>query len=268
MERRGVGDQVVGGEGRHHRAGAALLDHRGGERDRRTRVAGERLDEDVALRQVGQLADDRGACAVPVTTSRRSGGAQRREPVEGGLQQRPVGAGQRVQELRVGGAGQRPQPGAAATGGHHHVQVGRPHSADDIRGSVWRHEGTFAERAFTPDFPLDMAGVLAPLRRGHADPAFRRTADGVTWLAANTADGPGTLALRGRAARCGRRPGGRARACCSTACRRCSARDDDDSDFRAHHPLVADLRRGCRRCGSGRRAGCGTAGARRSWSRR
>lgn len=100
-----------------------------------------------------------------------------------------------------------------------------------------------AERAFTPDFALDMASVLAPLRRGSADPAFRREADGVTWLAANTPDGPGTLVLR--------RPGGQVRA---TAWGAGAAAlldgvpgllgaHDDDSDFQAHHRLVADLRK-------------------------
>jgi 3-methyladenine DNA glycosylase/8-oxoguanine DNA glycosylase len=99
-----------------------------------------------------------------------------------------------------------------------------------------------AERTFTPDFPVDVTAVLAPLRRGHADPAFRRTADGVTWLAANTADGPGTLVLR--------RPGGEVRAAAwgpgaeslLAGVPGLLGAYDDDSDFTAHHRLVADLR--------------------------
>ncbi|MPZ84072.1 MAG: DNA-3-methyladenine glycosylase 2 family protein [Actinophytocola sp.] len=98
-------------------------------------------------------------------------------------------------------------------------------------------------RAFAPDFPLDVPGVLAPLRRGAADPAFRRTADGVTWLVANTPDGAGTLALR--------RPGGEVRAS-AWGPGASSLLDgvpallgalDEDSDFEAHHSLVAELRR-------------------------
>ena len=105
------------------------------------------------------------------------------------------------------------------------------------------HLPTLSERTFTPDFPVDVAGVLAPLRRGGADPAFRRTEDGVTWLAANTPDGPGTLALR--------RPGGEVRASAwgpgaSLLLEGVPAllgALDDDSDFTAHHPLVAELRK-------------------------
>ena len=100
-----------------------------------------------------------------------------------------------------------------------------------------------AERAFTPDFQLDVAGVLGPLRRGHADPAFRRGADGVTWLAANTPDGPGTLALR--------RPGGEVRASAwgpgaallLDGVPALLGALDDDSDFVAHHSLVAERRK-------------------------
>ncbi len=100
-----------------------------------------------------------------------------------------------------------------------------------------------AERTFTPDFPVDLIAVLAPLRRGHADPAFRRTEDGVTWLAANTPDGPGTLVLR--------RPGGEVRASAwgpGAAALLAGVPGllgayDDDSDFTAHHQLVADLRK-------------------------
>ncbi|HEV7650176.1 MAG TPA: DNA-3-methyladenine glycosylase 2 family protein [Actinophytocola sp.] len=100
-----------------------------------------------------------------------------------------------------------------------------------------------AERAFAPGFPLDVAGVLAPLRRGTGDPAFRRADDGITWLAANTNDGPGTLALRG--------PGGEVRASAwgpgaallLDGVPALLGALDDDSDFVAHHSLVAELRR-------------------------
>jgi 3-methyladenine DNA glycosylase/8-oxoguanine DNA glycosylase len=100
-----------------------------------------------------------------------------------------------------------------------------------------------AELAFTPDFPVDVAAVLAPLRRGLGDPAFRRAPDGVTWLATNTPDGPGTLALR--------RPGGQVRAYAwgpgagvllDGVPDLLGARDDD-SGFTAHHDLVADMRK-------------------------
>jgi 3-methyladenine DNA glycosylase/8-oxoguanine DNA glycosylase len=99
------------------------------------------------------------------------------------------------------------------------------------------------ERTWRPDFALDMSAVLAPLRRGAADPAFRAAATGVTWLAANTPAGPGTLALR--------RADGEVRATAWGDGARwlldgvpaLLGAEDDDSDFRAHHPLIADLRR-------------------------
>lgn len=98
------------------------------------------------------------------------------------------------------------------------------------------------QRRWRPDFPVDLAGLLAPLRRGHADPACR-TEPTATWLVANTADGPGTLALR--------RPDGEVIATAwgpgaTTLLEGLPAllgAGDDDTDFRAHHPLVAELRR-------------------------
>ncbi|HET6504362.1 MAG TPA: DNA-3-methyladenine glycosylase 2 family protein [Amycolatopsis sp.] len=48
---------------------------------------------------------------------------------------------------------------------------------------------------YRPEFALDLGAVLAPHRRGKGDPCQRHDA-GVTWLTGNTAEGPGTLALR------------------------------------------------------------------------
>jgi len=101
---------------------------------------------------------------------------------------------------------------------------------------------TVAERTFTPGFPVDLAAVLAPLRRGHADPAFRRADTGVTWLAANTAGGPGTLALRRRAGDVVGEAWGPGAEVLLDGLPALVGAHDDDSDFRAHHPLVADLR--------------------------
>ncbi|MCT2586233.1 DNA-3-methyladenine glycosylase family protein [Actinophytocola gossypii] len=97
-------------------------------------------------------------------------------------------------------------------------------------------------RTFTPGFALELATVLAPLRRGPGDPAFRRTDTGVTWLAANTADGPGTLALHRRAGEVVGEAWGPGAGVLLDGIPALVGADDDDSDFRAHHPLVADLR--------------------------
>ncbi|OLF08287.1 DNA-3-methyladenine glycosylase family protein [Actinophytocola xanthii] len=100
-----------------------------------------------------------------------------------------------------------------------------------------------AERRLIPDFPLDLAVVLAPLRRGHADPAFRRTPAGCTWLAANTAAGPGTLAIARAGGEVLAQAWGPGTEPLLDGVPALLGAHDDDSDFRAHHPLVADLRR-------------------------
>ncbi|GAB3459015.1 DNA-3-methyladenine glycosylase family protein [Actinophytocola sediminis] len=100
-----------------------------------------------------------------------------------------------------------------------------------------------AQRVFTPDFPLDLARVLGPLRRGHADPAFRRDEAGRTWLAANTAAGSGTLALHRRGAEVVGEAWGPGAPVLLDGLPALVGSQDDDSGFRAHHPLVADLRR-------------------------
>lgn len=99
------------------------------------------------------------------------------------------------------------------------------------------------ERAWRPDFTLDMADLLTPLRRGFGDPAFRRTATGATWLAANTPAGPGTLLLRGSDGEVVASAWGDGASLLLEGVPSLLGADDDSSDFRAHHPLVADLRR-------------------------
>ncbi|WP_236795773.1 DNA-3-methyladenine glycosylase [Amycolatopsis sp. GM8] len=97
---------------------------------------------------------------------------------------------------------------------------------------------------YRPPFTVDLGAVLAPLRRGTGDPCFRAEASGVTWLTGNTADGPGTLALR-------RFADGEieAQAWGAGADRLLDGvpallgADDDDSGFVAHHQPVADARK-------------------------
>jgi 3-methyladenine DNA glycosylase/8-oxoguanine DNA glycosylase len=102
--------------------------------------------------------------------------------------------------------------------------------------------GAGARRVYLPDHPLDLGGVLGPLRRGHADPAFRRDGAGMIWLAANTAAGPGTLALHRRGAEVLGEAWGPGAGALLDGLPALVGSEDDDSGFRAHHPLVADLR--------------------------
>lgn len=55
--------------------------------------------------------------------------------------------------------------------------------------------GPVVGRSWAPGYPLDLRGVLAPLRRGRGDPTMRVDAEGTVWRASSTPDGPATLAL-------------------------------------------------------------------------
>ncbi|GAA1239859.1 3-methyladenine DNA glycosylase [Kitasatospora nipponensis] len=54
---------------------------------------------------------------------------------------------------------------------------------------------TARHRRWRPDFPLDLARVLLPLRHGPRDPAFHTTPDGSFWRASRTPAGIGTLRI-------------------------------------------------------------------------
>ncbi|MEV1291347.1 DNA-3-methyladenine glycosylase 2 family protein [Pseudonocardia sp. NPDC049635] len=101
------------------------------------------------------------------------------------------------------------------------------------------------DREWRPPYPLDLYGVLSPLRRGRGDPTWRTVSDGaVIWRVSTTPDGPATVAYR-------RRTDGTVRATgWGPGAGREIARlpsllggDDDPSVFVAHHPLVADAAR-------------------------
>lgn len=95
-----------------------------------------------------------------------------------------------------------------------------------------------------PSFPLDLASVLAPYQRGRGDPTLRWDEQRDVWLAANTAAGPGTLAVH----RC---PDGAIEASAWGAgadvlldsAPALLGAHDDDSAFVAHHDIIARARR-------------------------
>ncbi|MDN5749579.1 MAG: DNA-3-methyladenine glycosylase 2 family protein [Pseudonocardia sp.] len=100
-----------------------------------------------------------------------------------------------------------------------------------------------AEREWTPEFPLDLPALLAPLRRGRGDPTWQDAGGGI-WRVGTTPDGPATMLLR-------RREGGTVRA---LAWGRGAAwaldglpallgAHDRPEEFTPHHPLVADAHR-------------------------
>lgn len=67
--------------------------------------------------------------------------------------------------------------------------------AQSAPGAVPRQVAADAGRTrrWTPPWPLDLALVLGPLRRGPGDPTFRTAPDGSVWRASRTPAGPGTL---------------------------------------------------------------------------
>ncbi|MGW3998969.1 DNA-3-methyladenine glycosylase family protein [Amycolatopsis sp. NPDC004772] len=95
-----------------------------------------------------------------------------------------------------------------------------------------------------PAFEVDLGRVLGPLKRGRGSLNILTDERGITWLASNTPDGPGTLALR-------RLPDGRIEAAAwgpakdrlLTGVPALLGANDDDSGFVAHHDVVARARR-------------------------
>jgi 3-methyladenine DNA glycosylase/8-oxoguanine DNA glycosylase len=97
-------------------------------------------------------------------------------------------------------------------------------------------------RTWSPPFPLDVAAVLGPLRRGAGDPTFQQDATGAVWLTANTPAGSGTLRVR--------RPDGVVEGTAwgdgaewlLDGLPALLGADDDDTGFEGHHPLIAETR--------------------------
>ncbi|GAA2567413.1 DNA-3-methyladenine glycosylase family protein [Pseudonocardia hydrocarbonoxydans] len=98
-------------------------------------------------------------------------------------------------------------------------------------------------REWTPGFPVDLAGVLAPLRRGRGDPTWQHTDDGI-WLVGTTPDGPVTTLLRRRAdGSVLARAWGAGAQWSLDGLPALLGADDRPEEFTAHHPLVADAHR-------------------------
>ncbi|HEX3778283.1 MAG TPA: DNA-3-methyladenine glycosylase 2 family protein [Pseudonocardiaceae bacterium] len=97
--------------------------------------------------------------------------------------------------------------------------------------------------SWSPSFPVDVLALLSPLSRGSGDPTYQADSTGLRWLAGNTPDGPASLALR----RVGRGPiegtawGPGAERLIAGLPALLGA-EDDDTEFVAHHPLVARTR--------------------------
>ncbi|MCE0768259.1 DNA-3-methyladenine glycosylase 2 family protein [Pseudonocardia kujensis] len=101
------------------------------------------------------------------------------------------------------------------------------------------------EREWRPDFRLDLAGVLAPLRRGRGDPSWRSVGEGsAIWRVSTTPDGPATVRMSrrsdGTVVAAGWGPGAPWELDGLPAL--LGAHDEPES-FVAHHPLIADAAR-------------------------
>ncbi len=100
-------------------------------------------------------------------------------------------------------------------------------------------------REWTPDYRLDLSGLLAPLRRGRGDPTWRSAGEGsAIWRTGTTPDGHATMRLH-------RRPDGTVVAeawgpgavWTLDGVPALLGADDRPEEFVAHHPLVADAHR-------------------------
>ncbi|MEJ3656021.1 DNA-3-methyladenine glycosylase 2 family protein [Actinomycetes bacterium KLBMP 9759] len=119
--------------------------------------------------------------------------------------------------------------------------------------------GPDATREWRPEFRLDLAGILGPLRRGSGDPTYRTAGDGTAiWRASTTPDGPVTMRLSRRvdgtvvAAAWG--PGA---AWAVDGLPALLGADDRPDEFVAHHPLIAQA--------AARRPGLRFGATRRVW---
>ncbi|MGH3569338.1 MAG: DNA-3-methyladenine glycosylase family protein [Pseudonocardia sp.] len=102
-----------------------------------------------------------------------------------------------------------------------------------------------SSREWRPPFPVDLAGVLAPLRRGRGDPTWRSAGDGAAvWRVCTTSAGAVTLRLHrrgdGTVVAMAWGPGA---ACALDGLPSLLGADDDPDTFVAHHPLITDVAR-------------------------
>jgi 3-methyladenine DNA glycosylase/8-oxoguanine DNA glycosylase len=98
-------------------------------------------------------------------------------------------------------------------------------------------------REWRPDFRLDVAGVLAPLRRGRGDPTWHGDGSAI-WRAGTTPDGPATLRLNRRAdGTVVAQAWGSGAAWTLDGVPGLLGAADRPEEFVAHHPLVADAAR-------------------------
>ncbi|GGM66426.1 3-methyladenine DNA glycosylase [Longimycelium tulufanense] len=84
--------------------------------------------------------------------------------------------------------------------------------------------------------------MLAPLRRGTGDPTLR-VEEGAAWRACTTPEGPTTLRLTRRDGAVHATAWGPGAHWVLDGVPALLGAEDDDSDFEAHHPLIADTRR-------------------------
>lgn len=101
-----------------------------------------------------------------------------------------------------------------------------------------------AIREWCPEFPLDVAAVLGPVRRGRGDPTFATTEGGAIWRAGTTPDGPASTAIHRRGdGTVVMHAWGPGAAWSLDGLPALLGADDTRGDFVAHHPLVADAHR-------------------------
>ena len=100
------------------------------------------------------------------------------------------------------------------------------------------------ERAWRPDWPLDVRRALSPHRRGTSDPTLQHTADGAIWRTTTTPDGAASVRLSVRGGDVHAQTWGPGADWALDVVPRWLGAEDRPEGFPAHHhPLVERLHR-------------------------
>lgn len=102
--------------------------------------------------------------------------------------------------------------------------------------------GDALDRVWRPPFELDLARLLGPLRRGSGDPTCRVDV-GTWWRASTTPAGPATLSIRAADGAVLAAAWGPGAEHALAGVPDLLGAADDDSEFLARHPLIAETRR-------------------------
>ncbi len=120
-----------------------------------------------------------------------------------------------------------------------------PPSLEPRLRSAGSRESVGTTRIWRPHWPCPVAVILAPGRRGPADPTFRMDADGTVWRGLRTPEGLVTLCIESRPAdgEVSATAWGSGRTWALDQLPAMLGAEDDPSGFVPHHPVIAEAHR-------------------------